>query len=354
MGGKYSKAVYIGGALVISGAFYTLMDDSDTEGVSGISNLGNTCFLNAILQALSACSYFASFLTSLRPLKNNEDPESQITKELCEFLESLSSGRPLSPEDLVDALSQKFPYFGQQHDSHEIFYVISEALTLIKKRTDNSFVLNKNLENPLLGLMNTEITCSSCTTKTVNLETIFDISLIVSRSLYESFENFSRVQVLDDFLCLKCSTNASLRIVKSNSSSILKGIAKNYQEKRVLEESELLRKVKTRAFIKTQICKFPLLLCIHCKWLVGQGGVLRKRDRKMEFPLKFEVPKGRYELRAVVEHTGGGYGGHYFTYKLFQGDWYFCSDLEVRVVRVEQVLEAQAYMLFYELIANRS
>ena len=141
MGGKYSKAVYIGGALVISGAFYTLMDDSDTEGVSGISNLGNTCFLNAILQALSACSYFASFLTSLRPLKNNEDPESQITKELCEFLESLSSGRPLSPEDLVDALSQKFPYFGQQHDSHEIFYVISEALTLIKKKNRQQFCI---------------------------------------------------------------------------------------------------------------------------------------------------------------------------------------------------------------------
>jgi ubiquitin C-terminal hydrolase len=353
MGNKHSKAWYFAGALLVGGAFFTFLDDSQTTGVSGISNLGNTCFLNAILQALSSCDSFSLFLTSLRPLQSPSDAESAITKELLDFLQSLSTGQAQSPDNLIDALSKKFPFFGEQHDSHEIFYVISEALSHMKKRTDNSFILSPQQENPMLGLTRTEITCERCKNKTVNLETIFDLSLIVSRSLFESLENFEKTQILDDFLCLKCSTDASVSFVRNNRSTLF-SIGKEIMGcRKVMNENELIRRVKTKALIRTKISRFPLLLCIHCKWLIRHDGLLHKRDRKMEFPERFEVEKGVYQLKAVVEHAGGGYGGHYFTYKTFQGGWYLCSDLEVKVVALSQVLTAQAYMLFYELICSK-
>lgn len=351
MGTINSKVKILGSATILSGVLIYLLEDSSSTGVSGISNLGNTCFLNAILQALSACNTFITFLNSLRPLKGTEDSDSMVVSELEQFLKTLSTGKAQSPYELINALSQKFPYFGQQHDSHEIFYVINEALSAIKKRTDNSFLLEITKDNPLLGLMSTEITCTKCQNKTVNLETIFDISLIVSNSLFESFDNLSKSQYLDDFLCIRCSADASLTLASNSKNSFLSNIAKKYKSSKI-EEEDLLRKVKTRALIRTVICKFPSLLCIHCKWLVAQGNILHKKKQHMEFPIQFEVPKGCYKLRAVVEHIGGGYAGHYFTYKVYEHSWYLCSDLEVRAVSIEQVLQAQAYMLFYELVCD--
>lgn len=351
MGAINSKVKYIGGATIISGILLYLLEESSTSGVSGISNLGNTCFLNAILQALSSCSTFTSFLNSLRPLKETEDIDSMVVSELEQFLKTLSTGKAQSPFELIDALSHKFPYFGQQHDSHEIFYVINEAISAIKKKTDNSYLLENCKNNPLLGLMSTEITCTKCQNKTFNLETIFDISLIVSNSLFESFDNLSKSQILEDFLCIRCSTDASLSLASTSKNSLLSNIAKKYKSKKI-EEEDLLRKVKTRAQIRTMICKFPSLLCIHCKWLVAQGNVLHKKKQHMEFPIQFEVSRGSYHLKALVEHIGGGYAGHYFTYKMYENSWYLCSDLEVRTVTIQQVLQAQPYMLFYELVCD--
>ncbi|KAL8287010.1 hypothetical protein RQP46_004016 [Phenoliferia psychrophenolica] len=99
------------------------------------------------------------------------------------------------------------------------------------------------------------------------------------------------------------------------------------------------------------------------------------------------VPSARYRLYAVVVHIGTLVGGHYVNYVLSDryGDprraepavpedgeapappppvekdgaahhrkWFYCSDDEVRVCSVEEVLRSKAYMLFYERIPGGS
>lgn len=352
--GTANSKLKIAAGLIGGGFFlYFLQYDSSEGGVSGISNMGNTCFLNAILQALSSCDSFTTFLFKLKPVqKSFDDHDACIVMELSRFLQSLTQGKETSPEDLINSLSYKFPFFGQQHDSHEIFYVIHESIESIKKRTENSISFDLPLENPLLSLMSTEIVCSVCTNKSIKLDCLFDVSLDVTSSLRESFQGLHQPEIVEDYLCIKCSTDASMKILKARQSTQLgKEILNKYIVNRgKVEESELLRKVKNRVVISNKIIKFPKLLCIHCKWLVPHvSGLVFKKNNHMQFPMKFQVEKGGYELKAVIEHLGGSTGGHYLTYKEVLGAWYQCSDLSVREVTQRDVLVAQPYMLFYQL-----
>lgn len=56
----------------------------------------------------------------------------------------------------------------------------------------------------------------------------------------------------------------------------------------------------------------------------------------------------RYQLLAVIEHLGGPASGHYCTYRRHNGQWIYTSDLTVYPVYISEVLNAQAYMLFYQ------
>ena len=78
--------------------------------------------------------------------------------------------------------------------------------------------------------------------------------------------------------------------------------------------------------------------------------------QKNSTPVHFEMllPVDRavtpYSLRAVVVHHGNVGVGHYTAYvRSFDNFWYHCDDDEQpRQVNIGEVLQAEAYMLFYE------
>jgi ubiquitin C-terminal hydrolase len=63
-----------------------------------------------------------------------------------------------------------------------------------------------------------------------------------------------------------------------------------------------------------------------------------------------------YRLYAVVEHRGGGSGGHYVAYvrAAGPGGWVLTSDDSVRPCTLAETLKAQAYMLWYERIPGQA
>ncbi|CAB3401632.1 unnamed protein product [Caenorhabditis bovis] len=67
-----------------------------------------------------------------------------------------------------------------------------------------------------------------------------------------------------------------------------------------------------------------------------------------------ETQKYAYQLRAVSEHRGGPYSGHFVTYRRGPApnhhSWYCTNDANVSRVTYSQVAMCQGYMLFYERI----
>lgn len=61
--------------------------------------------------------------------------------------------------------------------------------------------------------------------------------------------------------------------------------------------------------------------------------------------------KQNYELYGVVSHSGSIRGGHYVSYIArtikSRKQWFYISDAHVSEVQENDVLRAEAYMLFY-------
>ena len=112
---------------------------------------------------------------------------------------------------------------------------------------------------------------------------------------------------------------------------------------------------------KLHVVRAPACLCIHLnRSLWASGGSLWKNDLHMNFSLELDATKllkqaarsagVRYLLCAVVEHRGGPQSGHYVTYRRCgRGGrcWVFVSDATVYAADIDEVLQAEAYMLFY-------
>ena len=105
------------------------------------ANLGNTCYLNALLQCLLPISAFASFfLNSTRKLKNPSEVNQQLSiipalERLFRQIHSLSHSKIISeqssiePRELVEVVSVLHPSFtiGNQADQHQLFQLLIDA-----------------------------------------------------------------------------------------------------------------------------------------------------------------------------------------------------------------------------------
>jgi len=116
---------------------YHHYSESSVPGVTGLSNLGNTCFMNSSLQCLSntppLCNYFLSgrYREDLNPC-NPLGMKGELAKQYYELMEDLWSGRcrVKTPREFKWKLERFAPQFSgyQQHDSQELLGFLLDGL----------------------------------------------------------------------------------------------------------------------------------------------------------------------------------------------------------------------------------
>ena len=334
------------------------MDQAPKDGLSGIMNLGNTCFMNSVIQCLSHTTLLRKYLLDGRYKSdaNQERKEYCMLVEMYKVLEGLWEDRCIiKPISFKRTLSKFYDrYQGwRQHDSHEVLIALIDMLHLstsynaeisaegvIKNELDkmkiesikrwNTAFKNKYsfIIDNFYGQFHSEMYCPECkhSSHTYDPFCTITVPIVGCGRLEETLDLFTQVEQLDDNNKWKCDTC----------------------------------KKDVNARKRLTIWMTPNILVITLKRFNHQ---MRKINRRIEFPVTKDLnirpyvssdEKGdcTYELYAVNNHRGGTNGGHYFTYaKCGNGQWYVFNDATVSPILREnlerQIISPSAYILFY-------
>ncbi|KAI8374368.1 uncharacterized protein BYT42DRAFT_576118 [Radiomyces spectabilis] len=265
-----------------------IMREHDGNYILGLKNTGNSCFINSVLQAFATLTSLRSYLAERVDEQGDDSgfaavpPDEFILQSVAcalyatiEMLNRpLMKPRSITPDDVVHALQRKTNAIisRDQQDAHELFQIISSALTseeeqqyrnaphsildanmlrnLVTEPHNGSSAANlDNFEtasmssigtigsmwssfsvsttganlhhrprrprNPFTGLAASKISCTKCGyTAPIRHHTFDNISLILplllSCTLEDCLSNYTKVDVLTDYQCRKCSLVATL------------------------------------------------------------------------------------------------------------------------------------------------
>ncbi|KAM7530986.1 hypothetical protein LguiB_034396 [Lonicera macranthoides] len=321
---------------------WQLDGDIDTNDKSlvgaGLANLGNTCFLNAILQCFT---HTVTLIQGLNSCNHLMPCNSDAFCVLCAFRDHIelslaSTGRIVSPLKLVDNLrciSSSFCRFDQE-DAHEFLQCFLDRLESscnVSKIKDMTMSLSDDnfVKQAFGGRLVSKLRCCNCGHCSDTYEPFIDLSLEIEDvgSLPMALESFTKVEKIEDpdakFTCEHCKEQVSV------------------EKQLKLEE-------------------VPKVAALHLKRFKNDGSFVEKIDKHVEFPLELDLGSYssgnqnndvelKYDLYAVVVHIGfSSTSGHYYCFIRAAPDtWYKFDDSKVIRVREAYVLSQEAYILFY-------
>ncbi|KAE8271216.1 hypothetical protein A4X09_0g1106 [Tilletia walkeri] len=363
------------------------MVDDKRIGLTGLKNLGNSCYMNATLQCLSATVPLADFFLDGQYKKaiNRSNPlgtQGALAEAFAQLIRVMWSELYdfVSPVTFREAITRYAPAFRgyDQHDCQEFLIFLLDGLhedlnyviqkppavemspareaeleslpqqiasakewAIYKQRNDSLIV------NWFQGQFRNKMTCLTCgkTSTTYNAFMYLSLPLPSGRnysrvSLYDCLDAFVRQEVLekaDAWFCPRC-------------------------------------KLPRKATKKLSISRLPAILLIHLKRFSFKGPFTDKIETQVTFPLTeldltrymppplnggggvdagsapvsmSQQPPYVYDLHGVTHHFGSLNTGHYTASVRNCGQWYYCDDSRMMKSDERQINSNSPYVLWF-------
>ena len=332
------------------------------KGLSGLSNLGNTCFINSCMQVLSHTYELNDFL-NLEKYKNrlNKKEDSILLLEWDNLRKLLwSENCIVSPMKFLNVIQkiasskgqELFTGFNQNDLPEFLIFIIDCFHNALTRKVEMNIVgeeLNEKDKMAVKCFETIKNMYSNDYSEIWNLFYGIHISQIV---LLETNEVMS-IRPEPYFII-------NLPIPYNNKSPTLYDCFDLYVEGEILdgENKVFYEKTNKKEDVRKNITfwSFPTILVIDIKRFNQQN---RKNQMLITFPLEnldlskyvsgYNKKSFVYDLYGVCNHSGGVSGGHYTSFvKNANGKWYHFNDISVSEVSLEQqIISTKAYCFFY-------
>ncbi|CAD8142522.1 unnamed protein product [Paramecium pentaurelia] len=324
-----------------------------SKGICGLRNIGNTCFMNSVLQCLLNVPAFNEHFLNGDYLKDLNSKNSSVPNEYSKLVAAIRNTpnfQSIAPYGIKSAVEIVMPCFKgyAQQDAQEFLVGLLDGLSLGLNRVKNKPLykeMNDNLngrtlqdlskewwdysksrENSLVldyfqGQLLHSIKCCICSNSSYAFDTFQDTSLAFTRAfkiledmdLDRLLDKYVIEETIDDYYCSKCKKH---------------------------------QKVKR----KFTIWRLPHILMFHIKRFDYRRFSSDKLNHRVKFPLELDMTKFiqdsldqstkncQYSLCGIVNHSGTLYGGHYTadSKNPYNQKWYRYNDSDVREIDIKQ------------------
>ena len=283
--------------------------------VTGLKNMGNTCYLNAGLQLLFNCNIFNKLI-----LKN--DYSNNFLKGYKQTLEDYfnKNNDSLGPRIIKNRLNQSYIQFNnnEQCDTSEFLVcfieLIEENLKLVSNCLYNDINNSKLLELLFDCKIKSHITCLESNEKFITKESDRLLSLPIPQK-----ENVTLMDCFDEYLKIE----------------ELKDDNKYYNEK--------LKKL-VNATKQIVITNYPRYLLIILKRF---NSLEQKIDIDIDIDLNYNFSDYNYTLSGFVIQVGNLNYGHYISCINKNNTWYLCNDDDISIYDDITQIVKKSYILLY-------
>jgi len=378
----------------------------------GIHNSGNDCFINATLQCLAVSPFIIHFIDhytnndlklinvinkyELGKYKSNKinlecdiillnttdipEEDKEILKYISknsnllyiylsfkEIIKKINNGEQSVIDNTVFLSMNKemseyfgFDYLfeGEQNDPHELMVYLLDKIHESKK-THMQITEPKDIQQMDLY---TKLFFENYKKRYEN-----DYSLFVKNFYYHILscvecnkcKNITYDVAPSDILCVSIPDTHTSLALETNIYDCLNDM---FKVEKIEYKCEKCENTENNMNDK-KIMNIPKTLIIKIKRYYSNGKRLVKNNKFVKYPIILDMEpyilcdkSQKYELYAIINHSGILDSGHYYSYvkkynrktNKFLNQWYCCNDSNVKDITIEEALTSQnAYILYY-------